>query len=97
MGVFDDDILPDEPSQVQKVIYRAEEPLTVGEILARMLSKPPEWKIEEELKELMEEGVVVKGPPETADGIMGLVEQEPTYQLAEPDQDGPLDDSKKDE
>lgn len=81
-----DDILPDEPTPVEKVIFRAEEPVTVREVRRRMLSKQPEWKVREELEEMMEEGVVVEGPPETADGIMGLVEKEPTFRLAEPDQ-----------
>jgi len=76
------DMLWDDPARraIKKIIQDAEEPLTVHEIIGRMTGKRSQRRTEEKLDELIEDGVVEKGPPETADGVMGLVEREPTYQ-----------------
>lgn len=74
--------------RVKEIIFHAEEPLTVHEIIGRMTGKMSERKTKQELDRLMDEGVVGHGPEETADGIMGLVEREPTYRLVEPEDDG---------
>lgn len=79
--------LYDETEKVKEIIYQSDEPLTVHEIIGQMLRKRSVRRIEEILDELMEEGVVENGPPETDKGVMGLVNQEQTYQIAKPEQD----------
>lgn len=79
--------LDDDTDLIIQIIREADEPLTVHQIIQQMAGMKTEWRTNRVLEGLIDEGIVEHGPPETDDGLLGLVNQEPTYQLAKPGQD----------
>lgn len=82
--MMDDDPWPElntRRDRIIEILDEADDSLTTHQINGKLIGKLSEREMMEELDQLKEEGVVEEGPPETASGIMGLVDRKPTYRI----------------